>query len=275
MVIKETLITGQLPPRNDLYDHYYFSETSDPGLVEIARRVQADGYTTMGFVSGDAVAPDGTLIDSIDHSRGDYTDYYLAVSPSNANDKATMRKINLPPYGSVEDLPAYALSKEGLLRGSLERLHDMQRHSLNIKEIAGLARTREASPIGVYELLRDVLQESLGRDEVWFFSIVSGTYDSLTKYFGKSAFSIIGEDVKINDPRVDEKVLLKPVLLFPDHLFESMIYDVENSSNVRERRKILNMFLYFTEGLTETTMGEYVSNYRQLAMSQDRQNKVS
>lgn len=275
MNIKESLIPGQFPPRNDLYDHYYFTEASDPELVEIARRVQADGYTTMGFVSGDAVAPDGTLIDSIDHSRGDYTDYYLAVSPSNADDKATMRKINIPPYGAVEDLPAYALSKDSLYRGSTEQLHDMQNHSFNIKEIAGLARTREASPSAVYELLRDVLQESLGRDEIWFFTIVSGTYGSLTKYFGKSAFRLIGDDVKINDPRVDEKVLLKPVLLFPDHLFDSMIYDVENSSNDRERRKILNMFLYFTEGLTESSMGEYVSNYRQLVMSRIHQEKVS
>ncbi len=259
---KETIGLEPQSLRHDVYEHYSFNERSDPELVQTALRVHAEGYTTMGFVSDDAVDNDGKLIDSIDHARGEFIDYFLAVNPVNASDMSTMRKINIPPGGSVENLPAFQLTKDGLYEEGVTLLEDLKQDGYQIKEIAGLARTKEASPKAVYELLRDAFQASLLQNEVWFFSIVSSTFDSLTKYFGKSTFKVIGEDIKINDYRVNERIQLRPSLLMVDKLFESMIYDIENSKGNKEKQRILGMFLYFSDGLPRDRMGVGPTSYR-------------
>ena len=269
MAIKETITTAPVPPRHDLYEHYAGNEFTNPELVDTALRVHAEGYTTMGFVSDDAIAPDGTLDETIDHSRGCFTDYYLAVNPGNARDMATMRKINIPPSGTVEDLPAFQLSKEGLYPEGISFLRNLESDGYHIKEIAGLARTKESPASSVYELLRSVLQEALHKDEVWLFSIVSSTFDSLTKYFGHTAFNVIGADVKINDYRVNERIQLRPSIVIPNMLFESMIRDVEHASSPKSQLKILGMFMYFTDGINEATMGERSAAYRRSLLALD------
>lgn len=258
--LHESITTVPIPTRQDRYVQSEFNEFTNPELVELALRVHAEGYTTMGFVSEDAVKPDGTLDDAVDHSRGEYTDYFLAINPDNPKDIATMRKINIPPDGTVQDLPAYQLTKNGLYEEGLIFLNNVDTSKVN--EIAGLARTKEAPASAVYELLRSAFQSSLGKEEVWFFSIVSSTYESLTKYFGEHAFTVIGEDVKIDDSRVNDNIQLRPTILTVDKLFESMIYDIENLENKRDRRKVLGMFLYFTEGLRPEEAGEQAMSYR-------------
>jgi len=258
---KEQLNTKPELSRSDLYIHLSGNEITDPALVELALKVHAEGYTTMGFVSEDAVSPEGMLDETIDHSRGYFTEYYLAVNPNNKRDMVTMRKINMPPKGSVEDLPAFQLTKEGLFCEGITHLKALHEEGYHIKEIAGLARTKEASRIGVYELLRGVLQNALNNNEAWFFSIVSTTFDSLTKYFGSTAFNVIGSDVKINDYRVNERIKLRPSILLPDKLFQSMIKDIETDVNLDSRFNIIKMLLYFSEGLDNERMGNDVVDY--------------
>ncbi len=262
MTVGETIITEPVPPRQDSYIHYAFNELNNPEFVDLALKVHAEGYTTMGYVSSDAVGADGALLEAIDHARGVNTDYFLAVNPNEPSDMATMRKINIPAGGSIEELPAYQLSKVGLSVEGLSFLKALGENGLMVKEIAGLARTKDASPACVYELLRDVLQSALGENEVWFFSIVSTTFDSLTRHFGKTAFTVIGDDVKINDSRVSESIQLRPTLLHPDRLFESMITDIETALSKRDQLRILKMFLYFTDGLQDDELDLSVSNYR-------------
>jgi len=101
----------------------------------------------------------------------------------------------------------------------------------------------------------------LNNNEAWFFSIVSTTFDSLTKYFGSTAFNVIGSDVKINDYRVNERIKLRPSILLPDKLFQSMIKDIETDVNLDSRFNIIKMLLYFSEGLDNERMGNDVVDY--------------
>ena len=259
---KETIGLEPQSLRHDVYEHYSFNERSDPELVQTALRVHAEGYTTMGFVSDDAVDDDGRLIDSIDHARGEFIDYFLAVNPVNASDMSTMRKINIPPGGSVENLPAFQLTKDGLYEEGVTLLEDLKQDGYQIKEIAGLAKSEEGSPIGLYEILRNVYHSTLGKNEVWFFSIVTTTFDSFIRHFGKSAFKVIGDDVKIFDKRVNKDIKLRPALLDVDRSLEIMIKDIELSENKKERQRLLNMFLYWSDGLEAKDMGQKAADYK-------------
>ncbi len=265
---KQLIATESMPVRHDIYKHYLFNESTDPALVETALKVHAEGYTAMGFVSEDAVDPNGVLDSSIDHSRGVFTDYYLAVNPNDPNDMATVRKISTPLYGSFEDLPAFQLSKDVLYPEGIALLNELEANGYQIKEIAGLARTKSANPMSVYELIREVFQTSIIRDEAWFFSIVSSTFNSITQYFGKTAFRVIGQDVRINDYRVNEKIQLKPSILVPNQSFKLLIEDINNTTTPKAKRRLLSMFLYLSENLGEDIVGHEVFDFRNRHLSE-------
>jgi len=262
MCVKKVVTTPRVPPRQDYYQHFTFNQLSDAELVHTALRVHAEGYTTMGFVSGDAVNPDGTLDESIDHSRGCFTDYYLAVKPDNPEDMATMRKIHIASGSSVTDLPGFGLCREGLHQNTINYLNELEMSGFCIKEMAGLARTKSAPAAVVYELLRFAIQGALGNDEIWYFCLVLDTFDSLAKYFGRSTFIVIGEDVKLSDERVSERIQLRPSIVVLDKLFVSMIKDAEEARDSKAQQKILGMLLYITEGLDDSKLGEEVADYR-------------
>lgn len=252
--------------RNDLYVHYAFNESSDPELVEVALKVHAEGYTTMGFVGSDAVDSDGKLIQQIDHSRGENVDYYLLVDPRDSDNKSTVRKINLLPSLVLEDLPGYALTKSSQYPDTQNYLSELRDKGFNIKELSGLARTKNAPPAMVYELLRDLLHTSLTKNEAWFFSIVSSTLDSLTKYLGKSAFGVLGDAVNINDSRVNEIVALVPTILFPDQFLDNLLDDIKKETLEKKSKKLIGMFLYMSEGLLQDEISDNVYNYRRSVM---------
>ena len=134
------------PNRNDRYEYFAFDEQSNPELAESALKVHAEGYTTMGFVSGDAVGPDGKLIQQIDHSRGENVDYFLLIDPENPNNKATVRKINLPLGSSIENLPGFQLTKVRQYLNTREYLDGLMEQGFQITELSGLARTKNAPP---------------------------------------------------------------------------------------------------------------------------------
>jgi len=258
---REFLKSTSVAPRADLYTHQSGNEFTDPDLVKQALRIHAEGYVTMGFVKEEAVAQEGILDDAIDHSRGCFTEYFVATNPNNSKDMATMRKISIPTTGSIEDLPAFELTKEALYSDSVTQLKELAHRGYDIKEIAGLSRTKEASSFAVYELLRSVIQDALYKDEVWFFSIVTTTFFSLRKYFGKSAFHVMGDDVKINDHRVNDRIKLKPVILIPSTAFLEMIQEIESMPDNASRKKIIGVFNYFTEGLEPESLDSKVADF--------------
>ena len=154
--------------RNDKLQHIIGTEAYDLDVAEEAWRVHAEGYVAMGFVSSDAMTPEGYLPDDIDKARGPYVDYYIGRDESGVT-CATMRK-EFVPYGEdYTSLPAYALSGESLSREGAQKLYDAHIGGAKILEIGALARTPNSNPMAVHEVIRNGIHEGLGKKEIWFY----------------------------------------------------------------------------------------------------------
>lgn len=249
-------------PRSDKYLHGKFTEYESPESAELAWRIHAQGYRAMGFVKDEAITPEGFLADGIDHSRGTDTDYYLAINPAKETDMATMRIINLPVGGTYKDLPAYQVSQHRLSPEGHNTLVNIENQDIRLKEIAALSRTEQASPLAVHELFRRVIHEAQGKGEVWFFSVVSSTFTSLTKTMGEESFTVIGEDVPIDDDRVSEAVALRPALFYPDTFLDTLCRSYLNAGD-REKIRLRRSLIFFTEGLEDSRLSDLVLKTKQ------------
>lgn len=241
--------------RLDRYQIANFTELTSPQQVEQAHKIHGAGYVAEGFVKPSALLSDGTLPPDIDKARGANVDYYLSsgwdVDSANSltTAAATMRKINIPLGGSIEDLPAYRLCDEVLDPAYKDFLLSVPNAPKNVKEIGALARTRDASPAAVFELFRDALQDGREKGEVWFFSIVSSTYASLANNFGDNAIRRIGEDISFSDDRINEGITLVPAMVHTESFIDEIRQAIDNSSERKQTLQYMRSFMFFTEGL--------------------------
>lgn len=268
--------TQKSSQRADILAFLHFTEHTNPELAIRARRVHADGYESMGFVSNSAIDVDGSLSDDIDHARGETVEYYLGVETTDANsgeeiDRATLRKINIPVGGTLDDLPAYNLCKSSIYRNELITLQSIERPDRFVKEIGALARSPEAGPMATFEVLRDALHDSLGSGELWFFSIVTSTYASLADNFGSKAIRQIGEPVALNDSRVSNHIELVPAVVEIDSFLKNILETAETEFNRSKQRKLLRSFAFFAEGLTSDNLTDELMAAREVITDQSNQ----
>lgn len=250
--------------RANKYVHFRFNENTHPALALESWRIHAEGYHAMGFVTADAILPDGTLPEDIDKSRGENTEYLMTINPERANDCATLRKINLAEGGTFEDLPAYQFLKDGLSPEGIALLRGIDHQDNRLKEMAALARTQRAKPLAIYELMRDILHDGIEKDEIWFFSLVSSTYTILTKSFGEKNFQVIGENVGIDDARVSDSISLTPSVVRPDEFLGNILEAYDATDEVAEKTRLLRGFLFLSEGLPASLMTEEVRAARSM-----------
>lgn len=247
------------------HDHYRIrsgTDMSDPALVEEALQIHAEGYVNMRFVKPEALTPGGVLPGDIDKARGDTVEYFVSsgreVDAGNrlSTQRATMRKISIPSGFGIDFLPAYKLCADSLEPKYREYLESIEDPSTSVKEIAALARTKGANPIAVFELLRDALQDAREHEEVWFFSIVSETYDSLVDNFGPHAIKRVGESIAFDDDRIGDGIKLVPALVKTDLFIDEIQRTIMQSSDKRERIRLTRSFMFFTEGLKSEDLSE-------------------
>ena len=243
-------------------------------MTQLAWKIHAEGYRTMGFVKSDAVTDEGYLDGAIDKARGESVDYYIAARPNDESeslDAATLRKISLASGSTIDRLPAYQLCKDALYPEGEEYLRSIESPSERIKEIGAMARTEVASPLAVFELLRNSVHESLGRQELWFFSIVSSTYDTLSENFGSHALRQIGEPISINDQRVNKDIVLIPAVADIDQFFANIYTAVLEEQLPGRRLKKMRSLLFFTDGIVDAALDESISLARSDAYRKMRQ----
>lgn len=259
------------PPRTDMYDIRRFRETDNPKFASLARSIHAIGYQTMGFVKTSAITPEGQLIGEIDKARGPLVDYYVGpgsyhqtdIMPNvKTIDAVTMRKIHVPAGGTVVDLPAYQVCRDSLYLEDHAFLLGLDNASTRLKEIGALAGTPKSHPTGIYELLRNAIHEAHGRDEVWIASIVSTTYAALSKRLGKNTLRQIGEPVPIRSEHVNESVSLVPITTNVDGFVNAIYQSLTNETNEQVRRRQLDSFLFFAEGLRDDELGDELAAAR-------------
>lgn len=273
MTLQFEPIPSQTPERRigrrDTYFIQYFTEDSNADLAKKAWEVHGEGYVNEGFVAEDALLDDGALPTDIDKARGQNVEYYLATGrevtrqDGSPAERATMRKINIPEGERVSSLPAFQLCKDTLYPEYRDYLESIENPAGTVKEIAALARTKEASPMAVFELLRDGLQDSLGEDgEIWFFSIVSQTYDSMVENFGPDAVKQIGEPVSLDDLRVNDEVKLVPAMVNTTTFIDQLRSTIEATTDSKRFKQLTRSFMFFTEGVPTTNLSNESAEFR-------------
>jgi hypothetical protein len=252
-------------------DHYWirsFSEKEHPELASLSWEVHGEGYVNEHFVLPEALTEEGFLPPDIDKARGNTVEYYLSsgwdVDPLNklTREHATMRKISIPAGETVESLPAYQLCKDHLYPDYDEYLCSIEDPSATVKEIAALARTENASPMAIFELLRDSWQESYTKGEVWFFSIVSTTFQSLVENFGPNAIKQVGDPVTFDDGRISNNIELIPAMVQTDLFIDEMRRTIMESDNKQQREQLTRSFMFFTEGLKDKDLSSDSVEFR-------------
>lgn len=267
---KNTVEALTLPrsSRVDTYNICRFTEDDNYEMAQLAWRIHAEGYESMRFVKSTAVTEDGYLQDGIDKSRGSLVDYYVAINgdvQADIFDAATLRKINLSNDGALEDLPAYQLCKDSLYEEGGVYLRSIINPEARLKEIGAMARTETSSPLAIFELLRNGVHECLGNKEIWFSSIVSTTYDTLTDNFGHSAIRQIGHPVTIQDARVSESITLIPAVVDIDMFFNEIHAAFMQDTDPKMQFKKMRSLLFFTDGITDQELGSELATVRKMA----------
>ena len=246
----------------DKYYHFLETEESNPELAKAAWQIHAEGYIAMGFVKPEAITEEGFLPADIDKARGSNVNYMLALSSENQDDCATMRVVSVPEGGSFRDLPAYGLTRDILPDESLSLLEELEDQGRAIKEISALARSRAASPASIFELFRKSIHEALGKDEAWFFTMVSSTHETLIPRLTSENFQVLGDDVKIDDERVGEGIALRPLMLRPDEFIENIYRGYLNAGNEVDKRRLAKSLIFYTDGLAKEQMTALVFDER-------------
>jgi len=243
--------------RVDKYVYEHFTEQTKPELVLLAQQLHARSYMGEGFVHDDAVDDDGTMASDIDKARGNSVKYYIGYESEDDSQVpvSTLRKISLQGNETVEDLPGYQLSKNGLYDEEREWLASIAPR--RFQEISSFGHIPESPSTSGLELLRTVLQDSVGSDEIWFFTMVSEKYNTLVNLFGPNAVRKIGEAIPLVDPRVAD-ISLVPAIVDTSVFFQQVYETAINETIPAKRRRHMGILANFTEGLTEAQMGSDV-----------------
>lgn len=253
------------PKEGDRYWHVSFFEQEAPDLAVEAQRIHAEGYRAMGFVTEDAIEEDKTLSADIDKARGPNVEYFLATKSedaTDADDRAALRKVHLTQGQTYEDLPAYSLSKDKLSDLGQAYLRAVS-YSADLKEIGALARTKDAHPMAVHELFREIVQGAQGKNEVWMMTVVSTTYASLVGSFGSKNFILIGDNIPLDDSRVGDQIELKPAIVQPAEFIDNILASYNAAATLQEKLRLQRSFMFMTEGLPPHKMSEEVFHARQ------------
>lgn len=263
--------TSELPtpePRKDRFSHISFYESDSPFLAGEARRLHALGYLQMGFVEPTAIDETGMLHPYIDKARGDNVQYYLAYDDENKKNVATMRKIAIPEGEDQYSLPAMKLCQDSFHEDSIDIIKSAFDKNNNLIELAALAGIKEAGPLAVYEVLRAGLHDGIPKSEVWLFSLVAKTHERLVSSMGEDVFTVLGKDVKLDDPRVSEDVRLRP-LLFDTTTFLDTLLGTIQRPNIEDEARMhyIRSLIFFSEGLSKELMSEDVSLARKKILS--------
>jgi hypothetical protein len=137
--------------RQDRYIHFRFNGEEFPLAREEAWRIQAEGYRSMGFVTGKAIDERGFLYPEIDKSRGiPGSEYYIVISDAEEDDRATLRKVPPRPFCDYTSLPAYESTKDTLYPLGKKLLENMEkiRQNPSIRNLKDSQQSRWSIELG-------------------------------------------------------------------------------------------------------------------------------
>ncbi len=252
------------------FAHVEFTEASRPDLADVAQRMHASDYCKRGFVTEDAIGPDGKLAPEIDKARGDNVVYRLSKDTATGAYVSTLRRIRVPQGGTFKDLPAYKISQPHLYEREHAGLEELGRRGYEFEEVGALGAT---SPLAVFESFRDIIQDGIGKNRGIIFTVVTDTHRALVSSFGRDNLITIGDDIRIGqaDARVGNKIALRPTLLLPDVFMDNLLKSYEAAEpGSRQSLSLQRNFLFYTDGLAEEQMSPEVARKRRELIAETR-----
>lgn len=225
--------------------HFAGTERDHPGITDESRRLHGEGFRAAGFVDLRALDERGRMTSDVDKTLTFPTRYYVAVDPGEPHHRCAARKV----FGEGDDyttLPGYRVCESTMWSVGREYL-ERWRHG-PVVEISALARTRGAPARGVYEIFKRMVHEGMVTGELWFFSIVTDTHASLSALIGLQAMQVIGPDIPITGTGITPGVMLRPVVLNPAELFETIRREADVTTNPRLRRRLEHYAAYGLDG---------------------------
>ncbi|MCA9327799.1 hypothetical protein KDA14_04695 [Candidatus Saccharibacteria bacterium] len=275
-------------PREDLYDYCDFPASENPEGVLIAKQIQAQSYVNSGFVrteglitlaNGEQIlAPDIADPSDLPQSAAGWTEYSLGVEKNSNLDPINGELVAWKKrYADLDSLPTYIFCEDSLWPGWEEYLRDVDiDESRQLVEPEALGKTKNAGPGVIVEFMRNEIQRSFGRHEVWFMGLVEDTVSDLfERRWGPLAVRQVGESKRLDHPYINPDVKLVPTIMDIDNFYLNFYYYLQNQEARGEvTDKQLNHFLYMASGMSDAQLGEQVAGYRnELRQRLDRTDK--
>lgn len=244
--------------RADVYSYDKFTEGDNPNRAYLARKIHAAAYLGEGFINPNAITETGELVAELDKLRGDGVEYYIGQTKDEVG-ISTIRKGDAQLWGGFEFLPGYKLCADVISPEAKATLVAAEAEGRPIKEIGAFGHIPEVSSEAGLEILRDVIQEAQGTDEVWFFSMVAPKLKKLQYIFGPLAIRSIGEAITINDERT-KGVQLAPAYVDMRTFYDDIYAAIVTEPDARKRERYVRYLRYFTEGYPSEKLSEAVQN---------------
>lgn len=260
----------------DTFNHWT-GAPGDPGsdeVLPIAWRTHAQGYLRTGLATPAAIDADGLLNPVIDKSRHLETGitYYLATNPDDSEDHSTARLIDVT---SIEELPTYPLTKEGIHPDALGRLEDAIRSGKQIRELGALANSLPGNSPGARETLRHVLADTVGRNQLLFCSMVRESHRGLMHTLGPRNLAPIGKAVTLPENESRKETTLVPVIIDLDNFVQNIIDDYDESRSPSAKARLLQSALYYAEALPSDMVPPRIAELRETFLQEAAANEVA
>ena len=251
----------------DTFDHWSGTPGSPDAatMLPLAWQTHAEGYLRTGLAKPAAIK-DGLLSPVIDKSRHvkEGITYYLATNPNDPNERSTAR---LAEADSVEALPTYSLTGEGIHPENLVMMKEAFSSGRGMKEVGALANSSNGHSQGATEILRRIVVDVLSSDEseprLLFCSMVDRARQGLAMTLAPENFKPIGSPTILEENEFRQETTLVPIVIDVEKFVSNAFAAYKNSDRSSERRRFLKSALYFAEPLTPEYIPEELAAIRE------------
>lgn len=222
-------------------------------MLPLAWRTHAAGYLRTGLAKPAAVKEGllSTVIDKSRHVKEGIT-YYLAINPNDPEERSTARLIDAP---SIEELPTFSLTKNGISEETKSDLQDAVCSGIQFRELGALANSKNGFCKGASEILRQVIVDTVSKEgqpsQLLFVSMVDKARAGLIPTLSAATLEPIGEPTVLEENEFRQETTLIPIVINTDLVVSNIFNAFKKAERFSERRRYLESALYFAEPLPE------------------------
>jgi|JI10StandDraft_1071094.scaffolds.fasta_scaffold17264_2 hypothetical protein len=172
--------SGDLLPRDTLYEGQSCFVTTNPKLIHEARRLTAKEYLRRGFVTEEEIGPDGTIIEEADPYK-EHSTYFVKLTES-GEVAATLRAIRYDEAKGEGSFPILE-HKEELDEGYVKKIETIGLE--NMVEVSALVRNKALDKKGTaaLELYKQLMIHSWAQDKTGDGTLIMSCNPVLFKAF--------------------------------------------------------------------------------------------